>query len=366
MIGHGVVARRKSSITAATLIVGLLLLGGGTLGLEGDEVDSIPIEPDSGSQESSPEPDEAPDESIPGLLALAALAAALAALQQRRGDLSPAAGLSLEADPVVVFVPGHGQPHGSAAFADLIEHMGIADEEVRHFDYRLINGGLSAPEASADVGIDDAVTGLNAYLAGVAGDGRKIYLVGFSKGGATIAELVADWDAGRWGPSDAVVGAALLDPPIASGSLGWLQSLGRFWGPVPDDGGYNPVQCTFLRFGCSDRRVGLGRESGVEVVVIRNPKAAVTSFGDDPEGLRVYNATDDGPTIGGQLIRNPFGLPNRIAEAHDAVLHDRKVADCVVAELRFGVCDLPTVEPEPPLSKLTRGAVPASALHKPQ
>jgi len=356
---------RESSIPAVTLIAGLLLLGGGTLGLEGDDADSTPTDPGSASQESSPAPDQAPDGSTPGLLALAGLAAALAALQQRRDDLSPAAGLSLDDNPVVVFVPGHGQAQGSEAFADFIEHMDIDDEAVRHFDYRLINGGSSAPEASADVGIDDAATGLNAYLAGVAGDGREIYLVGFSKGGATIAELVADWDAGRWGPSDAVVGAALLDPPIASGSLGWLQSVGRFWGPVPDDGGYNPVQCSFLRFDCSDRRVWLGRESGVEVVVIRNPKAAITSFGDDPAGLRVYNAADEGPTIGGQLIRNPFGLPTRIAEAHDAVLHDPKVADCVVAELRSGVCDLPKAKSASQLTKLTGGTVLAPAVHNP-
>jgi hypothetical protein len=356
---------RESSITGATLIVGLLLFGGGPLGLEGGNPEPVPVEVDPAPHEPSPAPDGAsPDGSMPGLLGLAGLAAALAALQKQRGDLSPAAGLSLEADPVVVFVPGHGQPQGSEAFADLIEYMGIGDESVRHFDYRLIDGGSSAPKASAGIGIDDAVTGLNAYLAGVAGDGRDIYLVGFSKGGATIAELVADWDAGRWGPADSVVGAALLDPPIASGPLGWMQSLGRHWGPVPDDGGYNPVQCTFLRFGCADRRVGLGRESSVEVVVIRNPKAAVTSFGDDPVGLRVYDAADDGPTIGGQLLRNPFALPARISQAHDAVLHDRKVADCLVAELRSGRCDLPKTNPVPPLPGLTRGAVRAPAVHK--
>jgi hypothetical protein len=356
--------RKGVSITGATFIVGLLLLGGSPLGLEGHEAESVPIEVDPAPQEPSPAPDgTSPDGSMPGLLGLAGLAAALAALQQRREDLSPADGLSLEADPIVVFVPGHGQPQGSAAFADLIDYMDIDDEAVRHFDYRLVDGGSSAPKASAGVGIDDAVSGLNAYLDGVAGDGREIYLVGFSKGGATVAELVADWDAGRWGPADSVVGAALLDPPIAGGPLGWMQSLGRHWGPVPDDGGYNPVQCTFLRFGCADRRVGLGRESSVEVVVIRNPKAAITSFGDDPAGLRVYNAADDGPTIGGQLLRNPFALPTRIAQAHDAVLHDRKVADCLVAEMRSGRCDLPKANPVPPLPGLTRGAVRPPPVH---
>lgn len=357
---------RECSINAATLIIGLLLLGGGSLGLEGDEdAGSLPMEPDPAPGDSSPAPDGAsPDSPMPGLLGMASLAAALAALQQRREDLSPADGLSLDAGPIVVFVPGHGQSQGAEAFADLIEYMGVDPETVRHFDYRSIDGGSSASTASADVGIDDAVTGLNSYLDGVAGDGREIYLVGFSKGGATVAELVADWDAGRWGPSGSVIGAALLDPPIAGGSLGWLQSLGRHWGPVPDDGGYEPVQCVILGHGCSDRRIGLGRESAVDVVVVRNPKAAVTSLGDVPVGLRVYNAADDGPTIGGQLLRNPFALPSRIAQAHDAVLHDRKVAECVVAELRSGRCDLPRAKPAPRLPSFTRGPIKTKLVRK--
>lgn len=355
---------RELLITSASFVIGFLLLGGSQLGLVDDAAEPMDVEPNPVPVDSTPTPDGPPPvEPMPGLVALAGLAAALAGLRQRRGELSPAGGLSLESGPLVVFVPGHGQDQGSEVFADLIEYMGIEDGSVRHFDYRLIDGGSSAPDASEDVGLDDAVTGLNAYLAGVAGDGREVYLVGFSKGGATVAELVADWDDGRWGPSQAVVGAALLDPPIAAGAHGWLQSLGRFWGPIPDDGGYDPVHCTFLGFGCSDRRAGLGRKSGVEVVVVRNPKAAVTSFGDLPAGLRVYNAADEGPSIGGQLARNPFRLPQRIAEAHEAVLHDRRVADCVLAELRAGRCDLPQPEPAPWHPVLTRRGNPVP-LHK--
>ncbi len=328
------------NVTPTAVLLGVLLLGGGTLELSSEEAapadaaDAPPAPADSGDG-SAPQ--------VPSLVGLGAMAAVLAALQRRAGELSPAAGLALEQaeDPLVVFVPGHGQPHGSKAFADLIELMDLSDEGVEHFDYRWVEGTSDARRASRDVLVDDAATALNAYLAGVAGDGRPVYLVGFSKGGAAVAELIADWDEGRWGPSSRVVGAALLDPPLATGPHGWLQSLGRFWGPIPDDGGYNPRRCTFPGFSCFDRRDHLGDEAGIDVVVIRNPKAAVTSFGDRPPGLPVYEAADDGPTIWGQMVRNPFGLPGRIAEAHNAVLEDRRVADCIVAELRSGTCDLP-------------------------
>ncbi|MCH7584388.1 MAG: alpha/beta hydrolase [Acidobacteria bacterium] len=334
------------------------MLGGSSLGLAGDETEPIIVEPAPPPVEPIPASDqEHPIDPLPGMLGVAGIAAALAALQRRGDDLSPGAGLSLDPGPVVVFIPGHGQSHGSSAFADLIEYMGLDDGSVRHFDYRWVDGGSSASAASEAVLLDDAASALNAYLAGVAGDGREIYLVGFSKGGAMVAELVADWDDGRWGPSDSVVGAALLDPPIARGKLGWLQGVGRFWGPLPDDGGYDPVGCTLLRFNCSDRRVGLGLNSGVDVLVIRNPKAGVTSFGDHPAGLRVYDAADDGPTIWQQLIRNPFALPWRISEAHEAVLHDRNVADCITAELTSGTCDLPKTKPAPRLSSLRRPAI---------
>ena len=356
-------AVRERSITATSLAVALLFFGGGTLGLTGDEAEPVTVEPEPGSVEPAADPSGGhPPDPLPGLIGLAGLAAALAVVQRRGDDLSPGDGLSLDAGPIVVFVPGHGQPHGSSAFADLIENMGVDD--VRHFDYRWVDGGTSASAASEDVAIDDAVSALNSYLAGVVGDGREVYLVGFSKGGATVAELVADWDDGRWGPADSVVGAALLDPPIARGPHGRLQSMGRFWGTLPDDGGYDPVQCTFLGFGCSDRREGLGHDAGVEVVVIRNPKAALTSFGDHPAGLRVYDAADDGPTIWGQLARNPFALPGRIAEAHNAVLHDPEVARCIVAELRSGTCDLPKTRPVPRLPGLTRGAGRGPGLQK--
>lgn len=346
------------------MILGIALLGGGTLGLTSGE--PAPAPADSPEPPGSPNPPEIPAPLDPAIVGLGAIAAALAALQKRTGGLSPSAGLALEtaADPVVVFVPGHGQPHGSVAFSDLIALMEIEDDSIRHFDYRWVDVGSNAAEASRDVFVDEAATALNAYLGGVAGDGRPIYLVGFSKGGATVAELIADWDDGRWGPSGWIEGAALLDPPIARGAHGWLQSIGRFWGSLPDDGGYDPVECGLLGLICSDRRDYLGRASGIDVIVIRNPKAAVTSFGDHPRGLRVYDAADRGPTIWGQIARNPFGLPGRIAEAHNAVLADRAVAECIVAEIRAGRCDLPPTDRPTRLPGLTQRAARAPALQK--
>jgi hypothetical protein len=290
-------------------------------------------------------------------------AAALAAVLARRHDLSPGDGVALSEPPIVVFVPGHGQGHGSSVFADLVRNMELDPASSRYFDYRLAGGIPDPRRASAGVPIDAAATALNGYIAGVAEEGRSIYLVGFSKGGATIAELIADWDDGLWGAHDAVIGAALLDPPLASGPHGWLQSLGRHLGPVADDGGYTPVRCRFLRFGCEDRRAGLGAQAGVEVVVVRNPKAGITSFADRPPGLRIYDAPDDGPTILGQLGRNPMALPARVAQAHESVIHDRSVAACIVAEMRSDRCDLPPRSSTPKPS-VRRPAVRAPSAQK--
>ena len=128
-------------------------------------------------------------------------------------------------------------------------------------------------------------------------------------------------------------------------------------GPIPDDGGYDPVHCSFLFLGCEDRRAHLGERSGVEVMVIRNPRAAITSFGDVPPGLRVYDADDGGRGPLGQLVRNPLALPGRIADAHESVLRDPRVAACIVAEAGgSGACDLPR-RGVPPLPGLTTGAV---------
>ena len=106
----------------------------------------------------------------------------------------------------------------------------------------------------------------------MANSDQPVWLVGFSKGGATVAELIAAWDRGLFGPTANVEGAMLLDPPMARGMHGTLQSAGTVVGPVPDDGGYDPVDCSFLWFGCHDDRAHLGDASGVEVIVVRNPR----------------------------------------------------------------------------------------------
>ena len=187
---------------------------------------------------------------------------------------------------------------------------------------------------------------------------RDLYLVGFSKGGAGIAELVSRWDDGAPGPVDGVVGAALLDPPISGGFQGTIQSLGRYVGPIPDDGGYSPRECEWLGMRCTDHRDHLGEASGVEVLVLRNPKAGITNFDDQPEGLRVYDVPDEGRGPLASLIHNPFTYASRAAEAHDAVLHDRRVADCIRAEMaELGSCDIPVAVERLPVPRLGGRAV---------
>jgi hypothetical protein len=274
--------------------------------------------------------------------ALAALAAGIVALAV--GTLAhhreeEAAGTLYSGEPLVVFVSGHGSSPAPGVFAHLARMMGLGLDQARFFDYRWAAGGTSHVGASQEALIDDAADALAGYLAGLASLGRPIYLVGHSKGGVTIAELVGRWDRGQPG-SAAVQGAALLDPPIASGIHGWLQSLGTRLGPLADDGGYNPVACSFWR--CEDERDHLGQASGVEVVVVRNPASGVANFGDAPAGLRVYDAADGGPGLLETLLTRPWAIFSRISEAHNAVLHNQAVADCIVAEMRRpGACSLP-------------------------
>lgn len=294
----------------------------------------------------------------------AGAAALLTIVSRRRGSaVGPAPGdaLGLEppGEPIVVFVPGHGQASGDEAFHDLVDLMGLGPSDAYFFDYRWVTGDASHSHAAMDAGIDDSVAALNAFVAGLAVQERPIFLVGFSKGGATVAELVADWDEGQAGPAHAVSGAALLDPPIASGAHGWLQSLGRHLGPVPDDGGYEPEQCVLFSMGCRDRREHLGDASGVEVLVVKNPKSPLTNFGDRPAGLRVYDAPDDGPDLVGQMLGDPLGLPKRVSAAHESVLHDPEVARCLVDEMSDpGSCSLGEASPfdypapiEPPMGR---------------
>jgi len=265
-------------------------------------------------------------------------------------------------DPLVVFVAGHGNGSAEGTFADLVALMGLDPADARYFDYRWATGRDGATAASEDAPLDDTVDALNGYLAGVAGEGRPIHVVGFSKGGVALAELLARWDDAPALAVASVRGAVLLDPPMAAGLHGEIQSLGRFVGPIPDDGGYDPVQCRFGWLGCDDDREHLGAAAGVAVAVVRNPNAGITNFGAIPAGLRVYEAWDDGPDFVETLLTTPWALPARISQAHEAVLHDEGVAACITAEMRMpGTCDLPAAG-RPPLPVLgeppgTRGGV---------
>lgn len=285
------------------------------------------------------------DPGVPAEPILLGLAAAAAALATRRPG--SALGLRPPDDAMVVFVPGHGQGAGADVYEDFVELMGLDPDDARYFDYRWVTGDADPHRASALAPTEQSAASLNAYLAGVADGDRPVWLVGFSKGGATVAELIATWDRGVHRPPVDVVGAMLLDPPMARGLHGTLQSAGQVISGIPDDGGYDPVDCAFLWFGCHDSRAHLGENSGVEVIVVRNPRAAVTSFGDRPPGLRVVDAPDDGPGPWGQIMENPLRLFSRLSEAHESVLSDPAVVRCLVAEMHApGSCplDRPRIE----------------------
>ena len=252
--------------------------------------------------------------------------------RRRHGDSSGA-----EAGPLYVYVPGHGgDPDG---FDDLAERMGLDPSDVRVFDYRWAWPSSDAVEASRRAPASDAAHALSSYLAALGTAGRSIYLIGHSKGGAVITEVVGRWDEQPAMGVDAVVGATILDPQISTGPLGLLQSLGWFHGGTADDGLFDPVRCRWT--GCRDIRDGLGERSGVEVVIVRNPDAAFTNFHDQPDRVRVYDLDDGG---GSMFERFPslIGMWQRMGEAHNSVLHSDTVAKCIAAEARkAGSCVWP-------------------------
>jgi hypothetical protein len=259
-----------------------------------------------------------------------------------------------DAEPLVVFVAGHGNGSPEGLFSHLVALMGLDPDQARYYDYRWADGGRDHQKASEYASIDEAADALDGYLAGLADQGRPIYLVGFSKGGTSIAELVARWDRQDPGAAHGVVGAALLDPPMATGIHGWLQSAGTAFGPIPDDGGYNPIQCDFGD--CVDTRRHLGEAAGVEVMVMRNPQAAITNFADVPEGLRVYEASDGGDGFLETLFTHPWDLVSRATDAHLAVLDDQRVAECIASEIAgSGYCPLPVPGQHPPAALIGQG-----------
>lgn len=295
----------------------------------GDAVGLAPAPPAAPPAVARSVPTSPPAPAVPAppgvaVVAIAATAAvAAAAAGGRRRD-----------DPIVVYVPGHGgDPDG---FDDLARALGLDDSQVVVFDYRIaIDGVDDAVEASRRAPVDDAADALDGLLTGL-GRESPVYVVGHSKGGAVVAEVLARWDGqpGRVPPG--VYGAALLDPAIAGGLHGVAQSIGLILGPFPDDGGFDPLRCDLT--GCVDRRAHLGEAAGVEVVVIRNPDGAVMSFRDRPEGLRVFDL-DDGGGSAWRRLPNLWGVLQRVREAHASVLRSSKVAGCLRAELRYpGSC----------------------------
>lgn len=230
-------------------------------------------------------------------------------------------------DPFFIYVPGHGGD--ASGFDDLAARMGLDPDRVRAFDYRWARDDESAREASRWAPTARAADVLGFYVREQAKLHSDIYLVGHSKGGAVITELVSRWDADPASTVPAVSGAAILDPPISSGPLGTLQSLGFFVGGAPDDGLFDPIRCGW--FSCRDVRDNIGVGAGVEVIAVRNPGADVTNFRDEPEGLRVYDLID-GEASALSLWWDPMRMLRRAGDAHDSVLHSDAVADCIQAE----------------------------------
>lgn len=254
--------------------------------------------------------------------AMAALAAAFReVLLTKRRQAIHAVG-EVPEDVTVVFVAGYGSERGGQ-FADMIAALGLSAEQAVEFDYRYVRGVDSHASASRRASNSEIVDGLHSFLAGLATSGRSIYLVGFSKGGAGIAGLLKKWDLHPELAVSQVKGAALLDAPIAKGTHGFLQSPGVPF--LPNDGGYQPLHCRVLgHLRCSDTRVALGRAAGVEVVAFRNSYSHVTSFGDRPEGLRIYDLA---------VRPESAGFVSRVASAHNEVLVSSAVAACLVDEI---------------------------------
>ena len=134
----------------------------------------------------------------PGGGAIVVAAGALVAAARRRASLlasppTPSLGLGLKPpeDVIVVFVPGYASPSSAETFSELIDLMGLPDAQVRHFDYRWVNGFTDHAEAARSSDVGEAAAALSGFAAGVAGGGHEVHLVGHSKGGAVIAAPTA-------------------------------------------------------------------------------------------------------------------------------------------------------------------------------
>jgi pimeloyl-ACP methyl ester carboxylesterase len=276
---------------------------------------------------------EAPDPSsrspvplgVSALAAVGVLGAGLVAERRRRRSM----------DPLLVLVHGNG---GSAeGFDPLLEQLSIGSFDVVAFDWSTVTSAESSTAASRFASTEAAAAELDRLIRDLARDHGNIYTIHHSKGGAAGVAMISALDDGTRPPIDGYRGAALLDPAIAAGGLGTTQRIGSISASIPDNGGFDPIECGDN--GCRDRREHLGDASGVEVITIRNPDALVTSFRDRPDGLRVLDLIDDGKPSALWYWNNPRGLAARVSEAHGSVLKHWAVADCISAEVsRTGSC----------------------------
>lgn len=335
-MSHAVPAPRfpeRGEVLIPVLLVLALSTGESSLPPPGEGLSLLPNPP----REIRAAPGRAVPPAVPAPVPLSAAAAATAVTgwRARRGRRGEGLAGGPPGEATVVVVGGYGS-NGDEAFDELIGLMAIEPSRVRSFDYRWIVPGDRQPPATRRTEVDDLAGALNAYLAGLGREEGRIYLIGHSKGAVAIAELLARWDRHPALRVPEVEGAALLEPPLAGGPLGLLQSAGTLIG-LPNDGGYGPRPWP----GGPDRRAHLGRRAGVEVVVFRNPKAAVTTFWRRPAGLRVLDVPDGGAHALEVLVR-PDPVPMRrwmrflwrVQEAHRSVLGDERVARCVALEIR--------------------------------
>ena len=262
---------------------------------------------------------------VGGMAAVGVLGAGVVVERRRRRSMEP------------LFVLVHGNGGSAGSFDPLLEQLSVGPFSVVAFDWRLAGTGISSSDASKTITTEVAARELDALLRDLSEDHGNIYTIHHSKGGAVGVAVIAALDDGSRPAIDGYRGAALLDPAIAAGRLGDVQRFGVFTAYIPDNGGFDPVVCTSE--GCRDRREHLGGVSGVEVIAIRNPDAVITSFWDQPEGLRVYDLVDDGKPSALWFWNTPWMFSARVSEAHGSVLEHWIVADCISAEVaRSGSC----------------------------
>ena len=236
-------------------------------------------------------------------------------------------------EPLIVLVHGDG---GSAEDFDyLVDEMDVDLARIVASDYSDLDGGSSSTSSSRTVSTASAADTLDSLLRDLAEQNSNIYSIHHSRGGAVGVEMIANIDEGSRPPIDGYRGASLLDPAIASGFIGELQSIGGSSIPLldrlPDDGGFNPIRCDVD--GCRDVREHLGHNAGVEVVAIKNPDAVVTNFEGSPAGLRTFALVDSKPSALWYFLVNPILGAMRSSEAHGSVLADEHVAACIAAEI---------------------------------